>query len=170
MDIKVIFLDVDGVLNSQDDLMIYREKNNITGSILYDAVEDRALNLLKEIVENTGAKIVISSSWQTEYDDKEDNPDANLYNKLKYRLKDYDMEIYDVTPFIRKTDTHRGDEIRAWLSKNPVQNFVILDDDSDMREFLHTEHFIKTTYKHGLTEELKNKAITVLNERKGMII
>ena len=80
------------------------------------------------------------------------------------------MEIYDVTPFIRKTDTHRGDEIRAWLSKNPVQNFVILDDDSDMREFLHTEHFIKTTYKHGLTEELKNKAITVLNERKGMII
>lgn len=76
------------------------------------------------------------------------------------------MEIYDITPSIKGANIQRGDEIRVWLSKNPVQNFVILDDDSDMREFLYTEHFIKTTYKHGLTEELKNKAIAVLNEER----
>ena len=62
-------------------------------------------------------------------------------------------------------DTQRGDEIREWLSKNPVDNFIILDDDSDMCEFLNTDHFIKTTYKHGLTEELKELAIKILNKK-----
>ena len=58
---KVIFLDVDGVLNSKDDLLIYREKNNITGCILYDEVEDRPLKLLKEIIDKTNAKTYIIS-------------------------------------------------------------------------------------------------------------
>ena len=44
--------------------MIYREKNNITGCILYDEVEDRPLKLLKEIIDKTSAKIVVSSSWR----------------------------------------------------------------------------------------------------------
>lgn len=35
---KVIFLDVDGVLNSEDNLLIYRAKNNIMGCILYAEV------------------------------------------------------------------------------------------------------------------------------------
>ena len=61
---KVIFLDVDGVLNSEDDLLIYRAKNNITGCILYEEVEDRPLKLLKEIIDKTNAKIVVSSSWR----------------------------------------------------------------------------------------------------------
>ena len=61
---KVIFLDVDGVLNSEDDLRVFREKNNITETILYAEVEDRPLKLLKELVEKSGAKIVVSSSWR----------------------------------------------------------------------------------------------------------
>ncbi len=45
-----------------------------------------------------------------------------------------------------------------------MDNFIILDDDSDMCEFTNTENFIHTTYKHGLTKELKDKAIKVLNK------
>ena len=161
---KVIFLDVDGVLNSKDDLMIYREKNNIDHCILYAEVEDRPLKLLKEIVDKTSAKIVVSSSWRIgcERSGKESIFGNKLFIKLESRLKDYDMDIYDITPSLG-TRTQRGDEIREWLSKNPTDNFIILDDDSDMCEFLNTEHFIKTTYKHGLTEELKDRAIEVLN-------
>lgn len=156
---KVIFLDVDGVLNSKDDLLIYRAKNNITGCILYAEVEDRPLKLLKEIIDKTNAKIVVSSSWRIGciFGNK-------LYTKLINRLSDYDMEVYDITPSL-SGDTQRGDEIREWLSKNPVDNFIILDDDSDMCEFLNTDHFIKTTYEHGLTEELKELAIKILNKK-----
>ena len=163
--LKVIFLDVDGVLNSKDDLMIYRERNNITSCILYDEVEDRPLKLLKEIVEKTNAKIVVSSSWRIGCcrSGKESIFGDRLYIKLENRLKDYGMDIYDITPSLN-SGTQRGDEIREWISKNPVDNFIILDDDSDMCEYLNTEHFIHTTYEHGLTEELKDKAIDFLSK------
>ena len=156
---------MDGVLNSEDDLMIYREKNNITGCILYDEVEDRPLKLLKEIIDKTSAKIVVSSSWRIGYcrSGKESIFGGRLYSKLKKRLKDYDMFIYDITPSLN-SGAQRGDEIRKWLSKNPTDNFIILDDGSDMCEYIDTEHFIHTTYKHGLTEGLKNKAISILNK------
>lgn len=162
---KVIFLDVDGVLNSEDDLMIYREKNNITGCILYVEVEDRPLKLLKEIVDKTSSKIVVSSSWRVgcERSGRESIFGKELYEKLEKRLKDYEMEIYDITPYLG-VGTQRGDEIREWLSNNETENFVILDDDSDMREYTETDNFIHTTYKHGLTEELKNRAIEILNK------
>lgn len=143
--------------------MIYREKNGITGCILYDEVEDRPLKLLKEIVEKTSAKIVVSSSWRIGCckSARESIFGSRLYDKLKNRLKDYGMDIYDITPSL-DLGTQRGDEIRKWLSNNPVDNFIILDDDSDMCEYTATENFIHTTYKHGLTEELKDKAISVL--------
>lgn len=162
---KVIFLDVDGVLNSENDLRIYRKKNEITGCILYDVVEDRPLKLLKEIVEKTSARIVVSSSWRIgcERSGRQSIFGKELYEKLEKRLKDYGMEIYDITPSLG-TGTQRGDEIREWLSKNQVENFIILDDDSDMCEYADMKNFIHTTYEHGLTEELKNKAIEVLNK------
>lgn len=133
---KVVFLDVDGVLNSEDDLLIYRAKNNITGCILYAEVEDRPLKLLKEIIDRTNAKIVVSSSWRIGCD--RSGKGNKLYTKLVNRLADYDIEVYDITPSLRG-DTQRGDEIREWLSKNPIDNFIILDDDSDMCEFRDTE-------------------------------
>lgn len=162
---KVIFLDVDGVLNSEDDLMIYREKNVITGCIMYAEVEDRPLKLLKEIVYKTSANIVVSSSWRIgcERSGRESIFGKGLYEKLEKRLRDYGMEIYDITPSLG-TGTQRGDEIREWLSKHQIENFIILDDDSDMREYVEMENFIHTTYKHGLTEELKDKAIEILNK------
>lgn len=162
---KVIFLDVDGVLNSLDDLKIYREKNNIQGCILYDHVEDRPLKLLREIIDVTDAKIVISSSWRLGYlrNHKETIHDS-LFNKLENRLKDYDITIYDVTPSL-PYGYERGDEIHKWLEDHTdVENFIIFDDDSDMSIYSSTNNFLQTTYEHGLTEEIRDKAIQILNE------
>lgn len=156
----VIFLDVDGVLNSEDDLMVFREKHNINHCILYQEVEDRPCALLKDLVESTGAKIVLSSTWRlgapqyvhtSIFGDK-------LYNKIKNKFDEIGLEIFDITPSDHNKYEQRGDEIRAWLEDHPeVEKFIILDDDSDMCEFTETNLF-KTTYKHGLTEEIKELA------------
>lgn len=49
--LKIIFLDVDGVINTN--------RNHFT------KLDEIALEYLKIIIESTGAKIVISSSWRT---------------------------------------------------------------------------------------------------------
>lgn len=166
---KVIFLDVDGVLNSIDDLMKYREKNNIKGSILYDDIANERVELLKQLVEKSNAKIVISSSWRMGWirngKPKEYNKEGLLY-KLDTKLKEFGLSFIDVTPYLWKENGHydRGDEIRTWLQKHPeVTNFVILDDESDMCEFTDT-NLVKTTYQHGLLQEHVDKALRILNK------
>jgi hypothetical protein len=156
---KVVFLDVDGVLNSEDDLMVFREKNNIHHCILYDEVEERPLQLLKQLIERTDAKIVLSSSWRTAW--VTDSGWYYLKEKLETALQSVSLVIYDRTPKLYNKE--RGDEIRLWLAHHPeVDTFVILDDDSDMCEFIET-NLVQTTYKHGLLQEHIDKAIEILN-------
>lgn len=150
---KVIFLDVDGVLNSGEGLKQHINNNGFNGLLEYSEIEDKPLKLLQEIIEKTSAKIVVSSSWKN---------NKRLYEKLERRMKDCGMEIYDITPSIG-IENRKGYEIKRWLDNNEVENFVILDDESDMCEYTDSGQFIHTAHKHGLTEELKDKAIEVLN-------
>ena len=168
---KIIFLDVDGVLNSIDDLMEYREKNNIKGSILYDDIADKRVELLKQIVENSNAKIVISSSWRMGWirngKPKEYNKESLLY-KLHTKLKEFGLSFIDVTPYLWDENIRyrRGDEIKSWLDSHPdVTHFVILDDENDMNEFTQT-NLVQTTYQHGLLQEHVDKALQILNKEE----
>lgn len=54
--IKVIFLDVDGVLNSD------RTVRKTQGG--YTFVDNRQMKNLKHIINMTGAKVVLSSDWR----------------------------------------------------------------------------------------------------------
>lgn len=139
---KIIFLDVDGVLNSASDI---------------DDIADRPLLLLKKLMDQTGAKIVVSSSWRIS---------KHLFAKLKNTLRQYNIEIKDVTPCIRKLDFQRGDEIKMWLkahnTHNEIESFVILDDEADMGEFRET-NLVQTTYEKGLQIEHIEKALKILN-------
>lgn len=156
---KVIFLDVDGVLNSEKDLL------NAKGD---SEIFDRPLKLLKHLVDSTKAKIVISSTWRigctrsgrTSFYGEE------LYKTLEKRLADYQLEIFDITPVIVKPNIKRGDEIREWLkeakNKYQIESFVILDDESDMCEFTST-HLVQTSMETGLTENHILIAENILN-------
>lgn len=141
--IKVIFLDVDGVLNSKQD-----------GNSL-QLRTDLHLQLLREIVSATGAKIVLSSSWRAGF--------AKARNTLSNRLRKYGLEIMDSTPVLPGL-TCRGDEKRQWLndSGQSVERFVILDDDDDMAEFTDT-NLVQTDPDIGLQEKDAVKSIELLN-------
>ena len=77
---KVIFLDVDGVLNSK------RDRNSIK------LRTDSHLRLLQELVKATGANIVLSSSWRIGF--------TKAIKNLNDRLAEYGLEIMDRTPVL----------------------------------------------------------------------
>ena len=86
---KVIFLDVDGVL-------IHNE--SLDGINLH--IDEENVKTLKEIVDKTDAKIVLSSSWRKEYNN--DLPGKrNRYKVLENILNRNGLEIYDRTPVIK---------------------------------------------------------------------
>ena len=72
---KVIFLDIDGVLNSEKFL------NNNKGQV----VDRERVSILKSIVDKTGAVIVMSSGWRLWFDDNmlpQDGYSKELYEVL----------------------------------------------------------------------------------------
>ena len=147
--IKVIFLDVDGVLNSR--------KTERTTKNGYTFVGVRHLKNLKQIVAATGAKVVLSSDWRYDRDDPGHNSD---FLELRDELRKYGIEFYGFTPEF--LGAHRGAEIDAWLVEHPeVESFVILDDRSDIEP--NKGHWVRTTMSRGLDIKETEDAIRILN-------
>lgn len=136
---KVIFLDIDGVLNDAFT----------TADLLDDTPKKEHLDCLKAIVDATGAKIVLSSTWRLF---------ARARNDVKNALKTVDLEFIDKTKELRD----RASEIQEWLSRHPeVEKFVILDDEEISGKF--PDNLVQTTFYRGLLPEHIEQAIKVLN-------
>ncbi len=148
---KVIFLDFDGVLNTDS----YIRSCGYDGLIL----DPSKMRLLKKIVELTGAKIVLTTSWKEhwEKDDKKCDGSGKLMNTVFAR---YGLEIYDKVPHKRE----REDSIVKWLEDNPqAEKYVILDD-AVLEGELIRDFFIRTSaFREGLEQEHAEKAIRLLN-------
>ena len=145
---KVIMLDIDGVLN---DINTTTKHRGADGR-LYDGVDAEKIVILKRIIDITGAMIVLSSSWRNHPESCE-----YLYKELGEELT---SKIIDHTPYFRQMQ--RADEIESWLSKHlDVTKFVVLDDcDDDLERFGRS--FVETKMSYGLTEELAAKCIDLL--------
>lgn len=146
---KILFLDVDGVLNCEKTERI--TKNG------YLFVGGRKLKRLKHILDETGAKVVLSSDWRYNRDEPGMNSD---FLEFRNELHRYRIEICDYTPELMWSN--RGKEIELYLKKHPgIKNYVILDDSKEVDP--ENPHFVKTEMKHGLTKELAERAIEILN-------
>ena len=158
---KVIFLDIDGVLNCRTSKSYCHddEIGIITG------IDSDKVKRLAKIVEVTDAKIILSSDWKVGWEkcytgQKPSHVkylDNHLYKKGKLIIK-------DKTPDINK-GWSRGEEILSYLKAHPdIDNYVILDDtffdDFIIKEI--EEHLILTDYKVGLTDENVQSAIKIL--------
>ena len=149
---KIIFLDFDGVLNSEKYV-----KNCGEYGVIIDPLR---IILLKQIVDATNAKIVLSTSWR-EHWDKENNKCDSIGRKINEIFKKYNLSIFDKTP---KLHNSREEEIKEWLKRHPeTQNFVVLDDMLLGAKFLEG-HFVKTSnFFNGLEENDVEKATEILN-------
>ena len=140
--IKVLFLDVDGVVNC-------RKTSNENGW----PIDPFMAFLVARIVDKTGCKIVLSSSWRHSVD-------------ARFVVRKRVMPFIDITPQSKKfepDDFARGHEIASWLRANTdVTKYAILD---DFDEFLPDQkpNFFKTSIEFGLTQEIADQVINHLN-------
>lgn len=162
--IKVIFLDIDGVMISGASTIRNYGQQNFGLTLHPEHVE--ALNF---ILENTDARIVVSSTYRWMYSVKQ--------LKLLFHKNGINHKyVISSTPFIK--DAQRGDEIMKWVNLYPeiakkrfgnkvdcnIESFVVLDDDNDMST-IPKGKFVQVNRNYGLTHWDAIKTIRVLNGR-----
>ena len=157
---KIIFLDIDGVLNSRE----YDRRRNWNEQT---DIDETRLPLVKKIVDETGAKIVLSSTWREHWDkDPALCADDGVY--INETFAKYGLEIYDKTPDLGRY-AERRDEVKAWLERaqDTIESFVIIDDYRFGWAEL-SDNFVKTepNFGLGLEDEHVKRAIEILNGRK----
>lgn len=180
---KVIFLDIDGVLNSWSDCKQAHYKMCVGGKGCV-GISNVRLRFLKQIVDATDAKIVLVSSWKSSWlqyrkqvkeylttDKKEplyiyfDRNEYGYYLHKKFRK--HKLEIYDTTEGYEPNPWNRGTGIRNYLMiHKDIKNWIVLDDEifKDYNDEI-LMHLIKTNFEYGaLDEEDVKKAIELLNQ------
>ncbi len=138
---NIIFLDVDGVLNSLEHLIeVYNQTGKPHSGINYPFDERCMLNL-KNLVEETNAAIVVTSTWRKNEDEKE---------RLLQELRKYDLEKYVIG--YTKDLGNRILEIKEYLNSISTDvNFIILDDSIYLEDMV--QYLVATNAYFGLREE-----------------
>lgn len=157
---RILFLDVDGVLNTANDFIQPRPGGN-------DILNQACVNNLESIVfhnwVDTGRPfvdlVVLSSSWRI------GGEGSKHMQRLRKVLLAHEIHIHSVTP--KSDNGFRGNEIGMWFIDNfntrEKENvkYVILDDDADFHPH-QKPFFVQTNFAEGLTKELAEKAIQIL--------
>ena len=143
---KILFLDIDGVLNSTSSCIAYKgfgspwrisSKNELKFS-------DVSMNILKRIIDEFDFHIVLSSTWRT----------SLTHEQFIHMMKLYDIDVSEhFLGFTPELDTIRGLEIQHFIDSNKLEmeDYIILDDDSDMTKIQKENHFIKVNGTYGLS-------------------
>jgi len=151
---KVIFCDVDGVLNNPKT-----RGHTPTG---FMGVSNDLIRNLKKLVEYSGARIVLSSDWRLTRDDPEHRKD---YRYLTRKLKSIaGLEIFDHTDDI--SWNQRGQEIRKYLNDHPdINGYVVLDDEPfrTFQIFGVASNLVLTVPDMGLTDADIERAAMILS-------
>jgi hypothetical protein len=108
---RVIFLDIDGVVAP------------IRRWDRYGELEPACVQVLNEIVADSGADVVVSSTWRY------GKTVADLQVMLE--AAGFIGRVIDTTP-VGASGTDRSDEIAAWLDTHRVAGYVIVDDHANM--------------------------------------
>ena len=152
---KYIFLDFDGVINTQNDKF---DKN--------------AMANLRRLLEKTDAKVVISSTWRLQ---------GMEYIQQLWQEHHMQGEVIGLTPSCNSTNFSnvdgqeewqglhgcKGLEIAEWLRLNAKEpyHYVILDDEEDIL-FNQREHLVKVDGSKGLSKTDVRETIKILNTKE----
>lgn len=156
--IKVIFLDIDGTINSYDYYVSDRCTGNLNG--VEGDIDPLCAERINRICKETGAKIVLSSDWRISW--------PYCIDRIEKGGINHGL-IIDKTPehmwveFASEKYKSRGSEIDDWLSQHPeCDRYVIIDDRKDFTEE-QWPNFIHVNPMRGIDDTDVVFAIQILN-------
>ena len=165
--VKVLFLDIDGVLNHSADWIEHTQLGHPHNEGV-DQLNRPKLALLERILEATEAKIVLSSTWRRMMTLQE------LVDQFQKRGSNITLDHFlDRTPTTLPREYGsripvRGNEINYWItqlapSQVQIKSYAIVDDNND---FLHDQqpYFVQTTMDAGLCLTHACKIVDLLNQ------
>lgn len=139
---KILFLDIDGVLNCDSTKERIGPEGGVFASMV--GIDQRLLELFQEWLKDKPIKVVLSSSWRTD-------------DRLLAVLAKRGLEWFDITA----NRGYRGREIEEWLSLYDTEEYAILDDIQQFYAHQH-KHFVQTSYIHGLRPKNLKKLEAIL--------
>lgn len=161
---KVIFLDIDGVLN------IFSTSYRTLAKPYGQHIEPHLVERLNYICKNIDTNIVISSSWK-----------ANM-NDLEKQMKEQGFKYWDRvvgrTKFSGEMKNYKGEEsgfrgyqIKDYLLENKIDNYVVVDDEiSDICgtkcRAIEARFVVQTDMNEGLSDNNVDKILHILKDIK----
>ena len=160
---NIVFLDIDGVLQPYDSNNRFYEINKNTKKLINDLSEKhnidynqyviydvlaayydwhpQAISRLKAVLDATDSKIIASTDWKSERFPNKIHDLLELHDLGKYWYKD-NIIIKDTLPFPKI----RNLEILNSLQNYPIDNFVVLDDMKELKEYYPHNSVITNNY------------------------
>ena len=170
-DCPIIFLDFDGVLNTEKYYCELKSKGLPSDDKYGQLFDPEAVANLRKIIDATDARIVVSSSWRY--------MGLNVLQRMWYD-RDLPGRIVDITPLhllddkLRDTDLTqvdmlslcRGNEIKWYFDEvldanSNSRRFVIFDDLKDVLPELQ-DHFVRIDPIVGITEGDVGRAVEII--------
>ena len=148
---KIIFLDIDGVLNDTE----YRKNHAGLDKIL----SPEKIILLRQLAKKSGAEIVLTSTWRAYLFKKPLFKNSEEKEYLSDTLNSFGVHLYDLTPWIDASEKNL--EIKEWLDKHSnIENYVILDDSVFDWDYELEKYFVQV--QDGLSEKDVENAANLL--------
>lgn len=133
---KILFLDIDGVLNSRRTAVACNGYPYDFSDEEMERFDPIAIKLIRKLCKETGCSVVLSSDWRFSF-------------TAHHTANALDLPIIDTTPILQ--NSKRGCEINAWLSDHPeVTHYAIVDDNNWMLPEQQC-NFVQTNEEFGLT-------------------
>lgn len=175
---RIIFLDIDGVLNYLPNDPRKSVPNFVPCDERCYGLNPEKVEYLRQILDYTGAKLVISSSWRHFHDYSPYQPNRDWRDVLAEMMgKKSDDIIIGETPSLfawtmdnngESEYTLRGMEIRKWIEENSYAKsddvaYCVLDDEVlDITTVINDRFVVQTDRRKGLTVDDAYKVSQIL--------
>lgn len=168
---RMLFLDIDGVLNSDAFSSARGPKPEEPEAVDAWHIDPKAVRLLNAVLDETGAVAVLSSDWR-----KEPDKPGLARTEAALRMRGATFQLIDATPVLTPEErlvrfgstwkgnyTPRGFEIQCWLDRQAlVERFAIVDDEPDMEHL--ADSLVLTDASVGLTAENCRSLLRLLSD------